>query len=216
MKLRGNSFDGCIGLSKDSFRGWKKGWPRHAALEAYPEQVQPVYRTLMMHFVTQGLLDDASWAAYRERLMRHRLLIQELKPFGWMRPLLSSSILQKRPEENLQRLRWIRFCNTIFALIFSYVSRVCFGYGEKPLRVLLVAGILIFGYALAYASLGALSEAGFSSSLYFSIVTFSTLGYGDVLPRPPFRLLAASEAVAGVVFSGLFLFTLARRAVARA
>ena len=47
--------------------------------------------------------------------------------------------------------------------------------------------------------LGAVSEAGFNSSLYFSIVTFTTLGYGDVLPKPPFRLLAASEAVLGLV-----------------
>jgi hypothetical protein len=217
-KLRGNSFEGCVGLSKDSFRGWKKGWPTYAALEAYPEQVQPVYRTLMMYFVAEGLLDDASWAAYRERLMRHQLLLLELKPLAWAKPLLLSRIFQQRQEdtENLQRLRWIRYGSTLFALIFSYASRICFGYGERPLRVLLVAGMLIFSYALAYALLGAVSEAGFNSSFYFSIVTFTTLGYGDVLPKPPFRLLAASEAVLGLVFSGLFLFTLARRAVARA
>ena len=49
----------------------------------------------------------------------------------------------------------------------------------------------------------------FSTSLYFSIVTWTTLGYGDLKPLEDFRLLAAVEALMGYVYMailvGLFL-----------
>ena len=61
----------------------------------------------------------------------------------------------------------------------------------------------------------ALVEPGFPAALYFSTVTFTTLGYGDVVPKQSFRLFAASEALVGVLIAGLFLFTLSRRAFGR-
>jgi hypothetical protein len=100
------------------------------------------------------------------------------------------------------------------SLIFRWVS----GYGEKPLRVAFLSAAMVVSYALTYSLTSALTEPGFVSALYFSTVTFTTLGYGDVLPRASsgFRLLAASEAVLGVLMVGLFLFTLSRRSVGRA
>jgi hypothetical protein len=41
-----------------------------------------------------------------------------------------------------------------------------------------------------------------ATALYFSTVTFSTLGYGDVLPPEKWRLLAALEAVNGFLLIG--------------
>ena len=41
--------------------------------------------------------------------------------------------------------------------------------------------------------------------LYFSIVTFTTLGYGDYRPFAATRLVAALEAVYGMVFVGIFV-----------
>lgn len=38
--------------------------------------------------------------------------------------------------------------------------------------------------------------------IYFSIVTFTTLGYGDFSPLQEYRLLAASQALLGYVYLG--------------
>lgn len=38
--------------------------------------------------------------------------------------------------------------------------------------------------------------------LYFSAETFTSLGYGDVVPHGPVRLLAASEALTGLLLIG--------------
>lgn len=42
----------------------------------------------------------------------------------------------------------------------------------------------------------------FGSALYFSTVTFSTLGYGDITLAPAWRLLGALEAINGFILLG--------------
>ncbi|WP_193727775.1 potassium channel family protein [Paraburkholderia franconis] len=43
------------------------------------------------------------------------------------------------------------------------------------------------------------------SCLYFSIITFTTVGYGDFRPTPDGRMIAATEALTGYVFLGVFI-----------
>jgi len=50
------------------------------------------------------------------------------------------------------------------------------------------------------------------TNIYYSAVTVTTLGYGDIVPQNEIAaLLVAAEAVMGVVFIGLFLNQLAHR-----
>jgi ion channel len=60
---------------------------------------------------------------------------------------------------------------------------------------------------------GFYSQAGlfkdFETSLYFSLTSFSTVGYGDVLLPQKWRLLGTIESISGVLLcslSGAFLF----------
>lgn len=57
---------------------------------------------------------------------------------------------------------------------------------------------LIWGFTFHYlGSLESLSDA-----LYFSLVTYTTLGYGDIVLPGEFRLLGAIEATNGVILLG--------------
>ncbi len=40
---------------------------------------------------------------------------------------------------------------------------------------------------------------------YFSVVTWTTLGYGDLRPRPEGRLIASTEAIVGYIYMGFFI-----------
>ena len=42
----------------------------------------------------------------------------------------------------------------------------------------------------------------FEAALYFSIVTFTTLGYGDISLGEDWRLLASFEAATGIIIFG--------------
>ena len=56
------------------------------------------------------------------------------------------------------------------------------------------------------------SRYDFPRMLYFSMVTITTLGYGDIVPiTTSSRLLAASESVIGVIIIGLFLNDVANK-----
>jgi voltage-gated potassium channel Kch len=63
-----------------------------------------------------------------------------------------------------------------------------------------VLTIQIWLWAIIHLSIGAFPDI--ATALYFSTVTFSTLGYGDVLPPEKWRLLAALEAVNGFLLIG--------------
>ena len=45
-------------------------------------------------------------------------------------------------------------------------------------------------------------------SLYFSIITWTTVGYGDFTPTPEVRMYAAIEALLGTIFIPLILTAL--------
>ena len=74
-------------------------------------------------------------------------------------------------------LRWL-------ALSFS---SLLWGHGEKPQRTVIFGILFIFVCAFFYAQgylydLGERIKPDFAQALYFSVVTFTTVGYGDMTP----------------------------------
>lgn len=67
----------------------------------------------------------------------------------------------------------------------------------------LVAGLSVSAalWAWVYLLIGVFNHL--EPALYFSIVTFSTLGYGDIVLGPQWRILGALTAVNGVIIVGL-------------
>lgn len=82
----------------------------------------------------------------------------------------------------------------------------------RPSVFLLIYLSLIVIYALAYCYLpdgihG--DDFTFLKSIYFSTVTITTLGYGDITPKSNAAMMVvASEAILGIVIIGLFLSSL--------
>jgi len=214
VKFRDNDFSGVTGLTKNCFRGWKWGFiPVYRILEQYPEFSKYAYMAMKTHFTQNGAINDASWSAYRELISDRHLLLKSLSPItAWTELIMSDYVFEQ--EEKPFRLALdflIRWIERFFSLMTSYISCFIFGYGEKPFRVITTSFITIMVYAAIFDKLNVLPESGLRAALYFSMVTFSTLGYGDLAPRKEYRLFAASEALVGLILVGLFLFSLSRR-----
>lgn len=67
--------------------------------------------------------------------------------------------------------------------------------------IMLLATVIESGiYAGTYLAVGAMDDI--ETTIYFSMVTYTTLGYGDVVMHDQWRLLASFEAANGIIMFG--------------
>ncbi len=85
-------------------------------------------------------------------------------------------------------------------------------YGTSWLNILFSWAIIILGSAFIYGVFNGLdSEINCWQSLYFSIITFATLGYGDISPANDFtRIVASIESLLGAILISAFVVVFTR------
>lgn len=127
-----------------------------------------------------------------------------------------------------KELRMRRFQMPLFSLprfLSKLIDLFC-GYGESPIRVVLFSIFLIFIASFFYFFLGISYSGDFLvysnfqgqeilffwfDCLYYSVVTFTTLGYGDITPVGFSRLIAALEAFIGSFTLALFVVVFVKK-----
>ncbi|MFA3915575.1 potassium channel family protein [Ruegeria hyattellae] len=67
--------------------------------------------------------------------------------------------------------------------------------------IVLAHTIQVWVWAIAWVTDGTLMD--WNTALYFSLVTYTTLGYGDIVLGPELRIFASFSAVAGLLAFGL-------------
>jgi hypothetical protein len=77
------------------------------------------------------------------------------------------------------------------------------------ISLILYIFIILLSFTMFYREYGLLNGTeiiyDFQSSLYFSIVTWTTLGYGDFQPTSNIRLVAAFQAIFGYIFMSIYI-----------
>ncbi|MER2491460.1 ion channel [Catenovulum sediminis] len=156
------------------------------------EQAEEIYRDVRKASENQGLFDLTGYCIHKELTMRR----------------------MQMPKFSRDRV------------ISKIVDLFC-GYGERPANVILFSMMLILTCAVCYFLLGVqfgeeriqlssqqtISEniSDFFSALYYSVVTFTTLGYGDITPIGPARIVAACEAFTGSFTMALFVVVFVKK-----
>jgi hypothetical protein len=72
--------------------------------------------------------------------------------------------------------------------------------GEVVLVMAVVSILEVLLWAAAYMALGEIQKL--EPAFYFSMVTFTTLGYGDIVLDENWRLLASFQAATGIIMFG--------------
>jgi hypothetical protein len=152
------------------------------------KRAQDVYGNLKNSFRNNGAHNRASYFSINESKMSRKMMGQE-KNYG------------------------------IWSLLYFY--EIISGYGESPLRVFMttITAILIFSAIFASMPEGLQNnvtgeEVSATDYLYYSVVTFTTLGYGDIVPVDPLtKMLSITEALSGVFLMSLLVVTLSRRVI---
>ncbi len=192
-----------------------------SALKRYDEAIKS-YIDLKNYFNSEGLYEKSGEYYVREWIVKGKvqrtagLLDKEhLKTNRFMPYYLPISFkyMENRMFPLLvaieSRMKWI------FNKIVYHTSR----YGESSIRVLLSSLTIIFLYATFYWTSHGITPGAdsyvptFSESIYFSVVTFTTLGYGDYHPKPSFQLIATSEAIIGAFILAFFVVVVSRRLI---
>ena len=151
-------------------------------------KAKDVYLILKNYFRQEGMYDESGKYYYREKLMETKCFWKDKRIFKW----LENQILHKIA-----------------------------GFGERPLWVLLWwVGIILISALLYWLFNGIMINGNtnyvpkFLESIYFSGVTFTTLGFGDLAPKPGiFQLFALGEALLGAIFMAMFIFVFARKMI---
>jgi len=166
-------------------------------------------------------------------------LLSKYKKYSLFKKILKKRNLLKRGIVKLKIIKkWLFSKNAIECFNLS-VANFIYQYGENPWRVIRFALIIIFSFALLLNFSGIVYSdrtnlliefvkenqgdgytlrylgtvmGSFLNCLYFSVVTFTTLGYGDFQPAVGLsRFFVSLESIIGAFTMALFVYTFARR-----
>ena len=122
------------------------------------------------------------------------VIIHAFGTAAWLKHLVTRFVGDNEPWGTLTSMRILSM--TVLALIALHTIQIAI-------------------WAIAYLLLVEVSElATFETALYFSFVTFTTLGYGDITLSEPWRIMSGIQALSGILLVGwttAFLFAAVQR-----
>jgi hypothetical protein len=115
----------------------------------------------------------------------------------------------------IKEFNFIRDKTKGYQKLFMTIDRIYWGYGQKPKRLIFVMALTILFFGVIYSffpnnfSDNELANKNYFEILYnteyYSVVTFTTLGYGDLSPKGIIKGFAAIEALFGAITLGFLV-----------
>lgn len=181
----------------------------HCNIDTTYKTISENYKRLRMLFQSNGHQQEVSKAFYYERFYEMKYSWGETK---FLQSFLS--IWEINKEYGISALK--NNFKTLSKSIFDYISFSIWGFGERPKRIFTSTLFLIFFYSIIYKfsditiklADNLVTNLDWVNSIYFSIVTFTTLGLGDITPlhsSDNYKLIVGSEALVGAFFMGLIV-----------
>jgi hypothetical protein len=98
----------------------------------------------------------------------------------------------------------------------SVVQDLLWGYGERPWRLAFAMTFNIVLFGTLFHVLDPLPDKTFWEHVYFSGITYLTVGYGDLSPATPLaRLISVICAAAGIATFGLLIASVTKKVMYR-
>lgn len=125
---------------------------------------------------------------------------------------------QYHRKEMIAKRKTLSKKDPMYWLNYIFGDLLC-SYGTSFVRVMLAALLVVFSCAFLYTHNNSLIyhnqavDPSLFDAVYFSTVTFTTLGYGDFHPIGGLRYLAALESFIGAALLSLFTVIVARKLI---
>jgi uncharacterized protein YjbI with pentapeptide repeats len=206
-------------LRKESFCNFRGIPPRLIRVREEQEKnyllARSVYATLKNNFRSVGENDDERWAYLKECSMERKRLFR----LAFLGDRKADSIAIERYDKEAEEWLFESRLRAAFHYIWSVISNLICGYGERPSYVLFWSMIIILGFAIGYLAEG----MDYASAFYISTVSFTTLGFVPTnvdfsnkligLDAKIVLYLVSGESLLGAFMIALFVSLFVRRVV---
>jgi len=169
------------------------------------------YASLLYRYAAISFERDMEFINFSECFYRSKECQRKFFAFSLINPKKIHHITESEEKKGIKETT--RRIFLWFSLTFSYLI---WGHGERPGRTFYSGIVLIFlsafFYTAGYLMRGvSVFKPNLFEAFYFSAITFTTVGYGDITPIGLSRLIAIIESFCGLFIVPIFIIGLSRK-----
>ena len=167
------------------------------------KELETIYRNLKQNMQRHGDYSAVGEFYYREMEMRRKKNNWKSKNRWWLELYRFIAGYGEKPQLVIRNSFLIIFITALFFFYNGIIRTNIFPLLEKT--------PYIIDYSLHSINFNMQVLTDFGYCLYYSIVTFTTLGYGDIHPLGFSHVIASIEAIIGAFFMALFVVVFVRK-----
>lgn len=167
------------------------------------KELETIYRNLKQNIQNNGDYSTAGEFYYREMEMRRKKNNWKIRSRWWLELYHFIAGYGEKPQLVIRNSFLVIF---IAALLFFFNGVI-----RTNIFPLLEKTPYIINYSLHSVDFNIQALIDFGYCFYYSIVTFTTLGYGDIHPLGLSHVIASIEALIGAFFMALFVVVFVRK-----
>lgn len=169
------------------------------------------YASLLYKYAAVNFEREMEFINFSECFYRSKECYRKFLTFSLFNPKKIHQITRSKVEGGIKGV-----VRRIFSWFVLTLSFLVWGHGERPIRTLYFAFFLIFSSALLYTQgylikNGAIFDPDLFEAVYFSVVTFTTVGYGDITPVGFNKLVVVVELICGIFIVPIFIIGFSRK-----
>jgi len=169
------------------------------------------YASLLYKHAALNHERDVEFSSFSDCFYRSKECYRKFLAYSLVSPEKINTIAVQEEEKGIKG-----FIKKLFLLSLMTFSFIIWGHGERPGRIFSSGILMIVLSSFFYMSGslirdGVLFKPGFFEAIYFSVVTFTTVGYGDITPLGLTKVISSLEAFSGLFIMSLFVIGLSRK-----